>query len=267
MFNEHVIKIKEVFRIPKVLISGRGGCGKSTIVSLLARKLKNNGKRILVVDCDESNFGLNKIIGIKKPKETLMNNLGGKLAVRDKLLEIVQKDENHLNIFDVMSLDDLSNDYVTWDDNLGFLEIGKIEHSMEGCACPMGALSRDFLNHLTINENEWILVDTEAGIEHFGRGVLEGADFIIAIVDPSEDAILLANKAYKLSFENNKNFGVILNKIDDNLEEILKSKLDSNIAILGIINYSSDIAMLNLQGNSVESVSIGVLDDIITCIN
>ena len=253
--------------MPKVLISGRGGCGKSTIVSLLALKLKEKGNKVLVVDCDESNFGLNKILGVEKPEETLMSNLGGKLAIRDKLLAIVQKGETHLNIFDEMTLENLSDDYVSWNDNLGFLEIGKIEHAMEGCACPMGALSRDFLNHLTIKENEWILVDTEAGIEHFGRGVLEGADFIITIVDPSEDAILLANKAYKLSCENNKEFGVILNKIDDDLEEILKTKLDSNIKILGKIDYSTDIAMLNLKGNSISQVSIEELDDIINFIN
>lgn len=250
-----------------MLIGGRGGSGKSTIVSLLARKLKNNGNKILVVDCDESNLGLNKILGVKKSNETLMDNLGGKEVITSKLIDIIQKENKQINIFDEMSLDSLSEEYVSWNDNLGFLEIGKIEHVMEGCACPMGAVARDFLNHIVINENEWILVDTEAGIEHFGRGVLEGVDFIIIIVDPSEDTILLANKAFKLASENNKNFGAILNKIDDSIEEILKSKLDSNINILGIIDYSSDIAMSNLKGNSLESVFIDGLDDILKCIN
>ena len=237
-----------------MLIGGRGGSGKSTIVSLLARKLKNNGNKILVVDCDESNLGLNKILGVKKSNETLMDNLGGKEVITSKLIDIIQKENKQINIFDEMSLDSLSGEYVSWNENLGFLEIGKIEHVMEGCACPMGAVARDFLNHIVINEDEWILVDTEAGIEHFGRGVLEGVDFIIIIVDPSEDAILLANKAFKLASENNKNFGAILNKIDDSIKEILKSKLDSNINILGIIDYSSDIAMSNLKGNSLESI-------------
>ncbi|WP_305553342.1 AAA family ATPase [Methanobrevibacter sp. V74] len=250
-----------------MLIGGRGGSGKSTIVSLLARKLKNNGNKILVVDCDESNLGLNKILGVKKSNETLMDNLGGKEVITSKLIDIIQKENKQINIFDEMSLDSLSGEYVSWNENLGFLEIGKIEHVMEGCACPMGAVARDFLNHIVINEDEWILVDTEAGIEHFGRGVLEGVDFIIIIVDPSEDAILLANKAFKLASENNKNFGAILNKIDDSIEEILKSKLDSNINILGIIDYSSDIAMSNLKGNSLESVFIDGLDDILKCIN
>lgn len=250
-----------------MLIGGRGGSGKSTIVSLLARKLKNNGNKILVVDCDESNLGLNKILGVKKSNETLMDNLGGKEVITSKLIDIIQKENKQINIFDEMSLDSLSGEYVSWNENLGFLEIGKIEHVMEGCACPMGAVARDFLNHIVINEDEWILVDTEEGIEHFGRGVLEGVDFIIIIVDPSEDAILLANKAFKLASENNKNFGAILNKIDDSIEEILKSKLDSNINILGIIDYSSDIAMSNLKGNSLESVFIDGLDDILKCIN
>lgn len=250
-----------------MLIGGRGGSGKSTIVSLLARKLKNNGNKILVVDCDESNLGLNKILGVKKSNETLMDNLGGKEVITSKLIDIIQKENKQINIFDEMSLDSLSGEYVSWNENLGFLEIGKIEHVMEGCACPMGAVARDFLNHIVINEDEWILVDTEAGIEHFGRGVLEGVDFIIIIVDPSEDAILLANKAFKLASENNKNFGAILNKIDDSIKEILKSKLDSNINILGIIDYSSDIAMSNLKGNSLESVFIDGLDDILKCIN
>lgn len=259
--------MKEVFIIPKILVSGRGGSGKSTFVSLLAQKLKKNGRKILVVDSDESNLGLNKILGIKKSKETLMSNLGGKIAVRDKLMEIVQKGETNLNIFDEMSLDELSSEYVCWDENLGFLEIGKIEHAIEGCACPMGALSRDFLNHIKIKKGEWILVDTEAGIEHFGRGVLEGVDIIITIVDPSEDAILLANKSFELACENNKKFGVILNKTDKTVETLLKSKLNSDIDILGTIEYSPDITMLNLEGNSLKPISIDKFDEIINFID
>lgn len=253
--------------MPKVLISGRGGSGKSTVVSLLAQRLKRNGNKILVVDSDESNLCLNKILGINKSKDTLMGNLGGKKLIRDKLMEVVQKGESNLNIFDEMSLDNLSEEYVSWNDNLGFLEIGKIEHSMEGCACPMGALARDFFNHIKVNKDEWILIDTEAGIEHFGRGLIEGVDFIVTIVDPSEDAILLANKAFDLSLEDNKTFGLILNKVDRASEKIIKNKLNPNIRIIGTIDYSPDIAMLNLKGDSIDSILVNGLNDVINYIN
>jgi len=40
----------------------------------------------------------------------------------------------------------------------------------EGCACPMGALARNFLKNTETTPEDIVLVDTEAGIEHFGRG-------------------------------------------------------------------------------------------------
>ena len=42
---------------------------------------------------------------------------------------------------------------------------------MEGCACPMGVVSREFIEKLELKDQELLVVDTEAGVEHFGRGV------------------------------------------------------------------------------------------------
>jgi CO dehydrogenase maturation factor len=39
----------------KILISGKGGCGKSTLSTLLAKALKDRGFSVLLVDGDESN--------------------------------------------------------------------------------------------------------------------------------------------------------------------------------------------------------------------
>lgn len=51
------------------------------------------------------------------------------------------------------------------------LTIGKIEEAEEGCVCPYGFLARKLLERIQLNENEIIIVDAEAGIEHFGRDV------------------------------------------------------------------------------------------------
>ena len=42
----------------KMILCGKGGCGKSTISALLARAFTKRGMNVLVVDADESNFGL-----------------------------------------------------------------------------------------------------------------------------------------------------------------------------------------------------------------
>ena len=69
----------------KILICGKGGSGKSTISALLAKKLMTKGYRILVVDTDESNYGLSTQLGMNDPKE-LMEQLGGKKSVVTKML-------------------------------------------------------------------------------------------------------------------------------------------------------------------------------------
>ena len=44
----------------KITVYGKGGCGKSTVTSLLAKALARRGKEILVIDSDESNYGLHR---------------------------------------------------------------------------------------------------------------------------------------------------------------------------------------------------------------
>lgn len=44
----------------KITVCGKGGCGKSTVTSLLAKALARRGKEVLVIDSDESNYGLHQ---------------------------------------------------------------------------------------------------------------------------------------------------------------------------------------------------------------
>ena len=43
----------------KISVCGKGGSGKSTIVSLLAERFAA-GKEVLIIDSDESNYGLHR---------------------------------------------------------------------------------------------------------------------------------------------------------------------------------------------------------------
>lgn len=254
--------------MPKIVISGRGGCGKSTLVTLMAKELKEQGKTVLVVDSDESNLGLGAMLGVKPAKKTLVDYLGGKPAVMNKLMAQIKEEKNEQAEFFVENsdLNSLSPEFVSWNGDLALMQIGKIEHTLEGCACPMGAIARDFLNHLAVEEGQWVLIDTEAGVEHFGRGIVEGADSVLMVVDPSNDAVLLTEKAAKLTEEAGKNFGVVLNKVDEKTKLILGEMLAvKNIMIKGILPYSPNLAQTNLQGESLDMPSaVEELDKLIT---
>ena len=90
-------------------------------------------------------------------------------------------------------------------------------------------------------------------MEHFGRGVLEGADTILMIVDPSYESVLLAEKAKGLAEEAHKKFFVILNKVDESTEPTLQQELSRRgIEIGSILSYSPDISRANLVGDALD---------------
>ena len=175
----------------KILICGKGGSGKSTISALLANELASKGYKVLVVDTDESNFGLYKHLGLEQPKD-FMDSLGGKAGLRDKLMAFIRSEgrERTSMMPDQFSVDDIAPEMIVGKNGIKLVAIGKIHDFGEGCACPMGALAREFLEKLKTN-GEYVIVDTDAGIEHFGRGVEAGCDKIVVVIDPSYESVQL----------------------------------------------------------------------------
>ncbi len=62
--------------------------------------------------------------------------------------------------------------------------MGTIDHAGTGCVCPEHALIRTLLRHIMTRRNESVLIDMEAGIEHFGRATVEAVDLLIIVVEP-----------------------------------------------------------------------------------
>ena len=75
--------------------------------------------------------------------------------------------------------------YLTEKGNIQLLSTGKIHRFGEGCAYPIDALSSRFLEILNLGDGEFLIADTDAGIEHFGRGVEKAVDILLVIIDPS----------------------------------------------------------------------------------
>lgn len=198
----------------KVLICGKGGCGKSTITALLAKSMATRGYNVLVMDSDESNFGLHKQLGLGMP-EDFTNYLGGKEILGEKLIQAYQSGDN-ISIFEnKWKISDIPEAYTVEKGNIKMIAIGKIHDFGEGCACPMGALARNLLKNIETTTEDIMLVDTEAGIEHFGRGVEEGCDLILMVLDPSYESMRLSEKISKLAEKAGKPLYFILNRVDN----------------------------------------------------
>ncbi len=161
----------------KIAVCGKGGTGKSTIVVLMANVLREEGYAVLVIDTDESNPGLYRMFGFDEQPKPLMMLL-------DRFSLDETKPETEWLTQDLIPLEGIPSEYILGDGNLKFLMVGKIEDPFQGCACTMADVTRDLIGKFLIKSNEVVLVDMEAGIESFGRGVERNVDTVLVIVEP-----------------------------------------------------------------------------------
>ena len=229
----------------KISVCGKGGSGKSTIVSLLASEAQARGYHVLVVDSDESNSGLFRILGFDQPPIPLMELVGGKKSLKQKMSQPNVLTEDHIPI------DHIPTQYLLERNGLMLVSIGKILQSLEGCACPMGVLSREFLKKLTLEADELAIVDMEAGVEHFGRGVETSIDSVLIVVEPPFESLEVAERIHGLAAGIGiKNVWAVLNKVpSEEIARKLEGELKKRgIDVIGCIHLDPEVFKSSIEG-------------------
>ncbi len=247
----------------KVCVCGKGGTGKSTIVMLLAYELTRRGKEVVVIDSDESNAGLYRILGLGHAPRPLIELAGGKRNVMPLMNQgsdtlVPHEDSKSVLIQPEIRMADLPTEFVVCKEGCCLIVVGKIHQALEGCACPMGVLTREFLKRLRLKTDEIAIVDMEAGIEHFGRGIETNVDAVIAVVEPSLESIAAAGRIKELTTGAGARFaGVIVNKVStDEIERHVVSELSRrDIGMLGVIRHHQEIADAALLGQTLKELS------------
>ena len=232
----------------KLMVCGKGGCGKSTIAVLMSRTFARMGRRVLLVDADESNVGLHRLAGTA-PAATLLETLGGRSALRPQSRDPFTA-ACHLFYDQPFGLEDIPEACTPGVDGVRLLKIGKIQHFGEGCACPMGGMLRPLLANLKTGDDDRIVVDTAAGVEHFGRGVDRHADTILGVIDPTFESFKLAKKLLALAEGSGTPVSFILNKADERMRAALGSFIDPS-AIIGEIPMRDELFAAGLEGHPI----------------
>jgi CO dehydrogenase maturation factor len=251
----------------KISISGKGGSGKSTATTLLSRGLIGRGYYPLIVDADESNSVLYRMLGLENPPEPLVALAGGRQMVRQLMPPGYKpseaKEGTHVLTQSRIKINQIPAENIGRKDHLGLVIIGKITESLEGCACPMGVLGREFLGKLDLHEKEIAITDMEAGIEHFGRGFEASLDRVIIVVEPSFESITLAERIQHLA----QGIGIsdvwaIINKVNsESLTARLKEELTKRkVRVIGTIPYDEGVFTNSFEGKPL-SLGTGKLSE------
>jgi CO dehydrogenase maturation factor len=235
--------------VKKISVCGKGGVGKSTITVLLAQALLNKGFRVLAMDTDESNPGLSRMFGFNKEPRPLITLLS-RFASGDKSpdSEWLQRDK--------ITVSDIPSEFILERGQLKFIMVGKIQDPFQGCACSMADMTRDLMGKLNVDDKEIVVVDMEAGIESFGRGVERYMDTILMVVEPSFESMVLAEKISYMA----KGMGIvrvqaILNKVtSEKVQAKMMEELGKrNIQLAGTIFFDSELNEAGFEGTMITS--------------
>jgi CO dehydrogenase maturation factor len=192
----------------KVAVTGKGGVGKTTVAAYLARCWRDLSHRVVAVDADPD-ANLAGTLGYRGPDITPLVSL--KALVNER----VGGGEGWGGFLKMNPrVDDIPAQVGVEFDGIRILVMGTIERGRRGCACPENILLREVLDHLLLRQNEHVVVDMEAGIEHLGRGTAEGVDLMLIVVEPGWASVDTAKRIVILARDLGLNrVGVVANKI------------------------------------------------------
>jgi len=203
----------------RIAVCGKGGVGKTFVAGTLARLLARDGFRVLAVDCD-SNPNLYVALGV--PRE----ELSGLVPISEDLDLVEERTGSRPgsgwgSFFKLTpKVDDIPERYsLVGPDGVRLLVVGAPPRAGSGCLCPSLALVRELLRHLVLYERDIVILDMEAGLEHFGRAVARGVDVMLLVAEPTERAIEATRRMAELA----EQMGVgelwpVLNKVMDERE-------------------------------------------------
>ena len=163
-------------------MAGKGGTGKTTLAGLLVRFLKEHEKTpILAVDAD-ANSNLNEVLGLE-----LYETLG-------EAREMMKKDVP-VGMTKDMWMEMKVEQALVESNGFDLIAMGRPEGP--GCYCAANNLLSTFIERLMRNY-PYLVVDNEAGMEHFSRLTTKSIDLLLVVSDSSRRGILSARRIYDL---------------------------------------------------------------------
>ena len=238
----------------KIAISGKGGVGKTTIAAILSRLYGREGRKVLAVDADPSP-SLMAAVGIPPPDRERAKPL----ATMYDLIEErtgARPGSGYGGMFKLNpKVDDLMENFsVEGPDKVEVLVLGTISKAGQGCFCPESTLLKRVMDHLLLEEDEIVIIDMEAGLEHLGRGTARSVDIMLVVVEPGARSIETAGNILRMAREMGiERVVAVANKVSTEDEErLIREKLQAlGLQLLTVVPRNDNLVQADLDAASV----------------
>ena len=219
-----------------IAVSGKGGTGKTTLAGMVLHYLLDKEKGpILAVDAD-ANANLNEVLGVE-----VKSTLG-------EARELMKKDVPTGMTKDIW-FDYKVQESLVEAKGFDLIVMGRPEGP--GCYCAANTLARKCLDLLTGNYR-YIVIDNEAGMEHFSRLTTRDVDLLFVLSDPSRRGILTALRIRDIVRELDLHIAhevLVINRVQGELEpQMAEEAKNQRLELGGMIPVDDEISRYDLQG-------------------
>lgn len=232
----------------KIAISGKGGVGKTTLASGLARLWSGQGKRVIAIDADPD---ANLAVALGANAETAESCVP--LAKMDDLIEertgarpgaggMFRLNPDVSDVVDTCGVDV---------DGITLLRLGTVERGGAGCMCSEGTFLKAFMRHLLVERGDVAILDMEAGLEHLGRGTAESVDVFVVVVEPGARAIQTAHQVAQLADDIGVGLVVAVgSKVRDPQDAAFLAGALGEMPLVGAVPDSDSVRLADREGRS-----------------
>lgn len=183
----------------RVVVTGKGGVGKTTLTALLARLLARRGLTVLAVDGD-AQLNLAHALGLPRAEaEALVPLADAADYIEEKTGARPGAGWGLLLRLNPDASDAVDRFAVGAPDGVRLLEMGTLHQAAVGCLCPENTLLASTMEAIALRPGEAILLDTQAGVEHFGRALARGFGHALVVADPTWNGLSVALRAARLA--------------------------------------------------------------------
>lgn len=222
-----------------IAVAGKGGVGKTTTSALIVRSLLKMGKKpILAIDADP-NSNLAESIGVNID-ETIGSVLQQFLRDRGAVPQGMTKQS---------FLDLKLHQILTETKNLDMMAMGCPEGP--GCYCSINAMLKTYFEDLVKNY-EYVVIDNEAGMEHFSRKTANDIDLLLFCSNYSLKGLQtvkrLSDMIDEIGIAVSKRF-LIVNRTPEKLSDDFMAEVEKiGIPYLGNVVSDANLEEFELSG-------------------
>lgn len=230
----------------KIAISGKGGAGKTTVATLLARYLVAQGRPVIAVDADPD-ANLASALGIAPEHvPTPISDM------REMIEERTESSKGYGTYFRLNPyVDDIPDRFCARQGLLKLLILGGVIRGGSGCVCPESTLLKSLVTYLILAREEVVILDMEAGIEHLGRATSQAVSAMIIVVEPGARSLQTAMTVRRLAGDIGiPQVAAVINKVPDGVDPSRIAASLDGIPVLGVLPYDPDILRADMENRS-----------------